>query len=341
MPATKSPNTVDAKIDKLDKSFNEVKNNEVEFGSGGELPSGLSGVAKLVEAKLEAYKTGQNQGELYQQLRGVIIQCNDPLYVGGQVMVQTPLVPDPASFGERAKTEKEAVDVALNEIRKLGFDTSKLQNVREWRHALDSLKQAETLFRFHTFAGTNPQTKQLGKVKHYIDREFTGTLPASGAASGPVDNTGKASNGQASSGSTSAPAKPRAEDIDWTEIGSLADSGDEAAQNQITAAAKGLGWSDEDIGNADKWSEVAAAVSSGEPVVTDDAAGSEPSAEAWKPVKGDSVQYKAPGPGQKVEEYVVTASYTETLNLKRKRDDKTFMKVPWSADPPKVGNTEQ
>lgn len=333
MPVQKGASSVIDKLKKqgAGKAFDQHKKDETEYGSGGELPAGLTGIAKLIEAKIDEYKTGQNQGQLYLQFRGVIQQCNQALYVGNQVMKQVPLMADPPSFAN-PKTFDDRIAEGLNEMRKLGVPTANM-TLDDWEAALMAVKQEGPSFKFHTWAPTNPVTKQLGKVKTDFDGVFSGALPASGGAGGSpvVDNTAEGDVGDQGGDTGTAEGG-----TDWAAIGGAADGGDNDAAAQITARGLELGIDQKVLNGFNTWSEAAAAVAEAEGAAGGDAGttgtAADEGATAWKPSVGDVYKFKPKGARAAVD-CEVTAVFKETLNLKRLDNETVLRGITWGNEP--------
>lgn len=349
MPVQKGVSGVTAKLKAQGAGggFDKHKNDETNYGGGGEIPEGIEGgVAQLVEAKIDEYKTGENKGKLYMQLRGVcVFSGNDatpdhhlePMrdgkgviasyrkvkVTGMQVMKQVALHPNP-----KAKvTMDDAIGTALNEMRKMGVATGQLA-VDDMEAALAALKMAAPHFNFRTWRGKpttqypNPRTNT--QFKGVCDFNSNGQAPA---ASGVEDNTG-----------SDAPAdEPTPDAIDWMELAGKA--GDDAdIQAQFITKGAELGISEEAITNAESWEIVAQQIMEAEAGNSGEAAPTGTEAEAnteWKPAKGDEYEYKKRGARNK-KWYEVTAVFAETVNLKEKTDDgkgETLKGVKWSNTP--------
>lgn len=329
MPALKATSPILAKLAKkgIQKVVKDHKNDETDFGSGGELPAGLTGIAELTSAKFDEFKSGDSKGEPYAQYRGVIVECNEKLYVGNQVGKQVALCDDPKSWQGEKRTAAEHTQEALNELRKLGIETAKFDDnklLEEWELAHQALNQARPFFKFHTWAPTNPQTKQPGRVR----TDFDGVVDYQGngqAVAGGVDDQSGTTTGGAE-----APADAGAETVDWEAVGNVADAGDEAAIQQITEAGAACGV---DTVSAASWSEAATAITAAQGGGTPtDAAAEAP----WEPAVTEVYMWTPPTAkkGTKPAEHQIdhVDKAKKTVNLHNVANPKLIYKgIPWSA----------
>lgn len=333
MPVQKGGGGALDKLKKMggDKAFNAHKSDATEFGSGGELPPGLTGAATLIEAKLDTFKSGNNKDAPYLQFRGVIVECSNPLFIGNQAMKQVPLCPDPSTWAE-PKTLDDRIAEGLNEMRKLGVDTSKM-TLDDWEAALLGLKQAAPVFKFHTWAATNQQTGKPGRTRTDIDGVVADYKPGEGVGSGVDDQSGSEDQGVVGE----AP-----QDDPWTALGQAADNGDDEAGKQIVEAGLGAGLTQEELNAFGTWAEAAAAVAA----ASEGGAGgsgtdtsTEGETEAWKPKVTDIYQYKPKGARAAVD-CEVTAVFKETVNLKRLDKNEVIKGVKWGNNPDNLGGQE-
>lgn len=333
MPVQKGGSSAIDKLKKMggDKSFNTHKADATEYGSGGELPPGLTGVATLVEAKLDTFKSGNNKDAPYLQIRGVIVECSNQMYIGNQAMKQVPLCPDPTTWAE-PRTLDDRIAEGLNEMRKLGVETAKM-TLDDWEAALLGLKQGAPAFKFHTWAATNQQTKQPGRTRTDIDGVVENYKPGEGALL--VDDQ---------SGDDQGVVGDAPQDDPWTALGQAADNGDEEAGKQIVEAGLGAGLTQEELNAFGTWAEAAAAVGAASEGVGNNGgdngvATDETAAEVWKPKVTDIYQYKPKGARAAID-CEVTAVFKETVNLKRLDKNEVIKGVKWGNNPDNIGGQE-
>lgn len=321
MPAVQGTNPIKSKaLKSLGGHVNKHKDDETDFGGGGSLPGNINGgIAKYSGGKIDLYKSGPNKDKPYMSLTGVVVKPDE--YRGMQTRLRIDLFTVKDVKGEVKKTEEEQVARALNEMRKLGIDTSSL-SVDDWEEALNLHAQEDVAFRFHTFQSA--PTKQFPKPR--VFENWDGRIESyteNGEDSEVEDYTGD-------SDVTEAPSE-EAEEQDWSALGEAADGGDVDAQNAIKEACEAAGI---DCDNLDSWGEAAAALGAGS-----EEGKEESQDEGWVPQVGDELSYKPKGPG-KPSDCVVTKVTKNTLTLKRKSDNKMFTGVPYTSDPPTLDGKE-
>lgn len=139
-----------------------------------DLPAGITGgIAKLVDAKVGVYKTGDNEGEQFLYLGGVVVEpkvvtATEKVFQDGKVVVLSVREVDIA--GQRTSkmvplcetskqdgtvvTQDENVSTALNELRKLGGEgcTENVNTDEQLLEFLEDLKGQGVYFKFSTSA---------------------------------------------------------------------------------------------------------------------------------------------------------------------------------------------
>ena len=160
--------------------FDSLKGNETRQDSGGNLPDGIeAGIAELASLYIGEYKSGPFQGEPYFRAAGIVKQPkihNGIPIEGLQTSIMEPLCDTPQSQGKR-KTFSDHLDYALNELRKLGVETAKL-DTSDLDSVISELLENPPHFRFRTWKGQataqfpNPRTNEvwMGAVD-YEDEE--------------------------------------------------------------------------------------------------------------------------------------------------------------------------
>lgn len=303
MPATKSASPAAEIAKKLSGSFNKTKSNETKVFSGN-LPGGINGgLAEFGGGKLDYYKEGLNKSKPYMSLFGIVRAPKE--HVGMQTRIRVDLFAK--GQGDKSKSEEEMVDIALNELRKLGIDTSAL-NPEDWQDAIDSKAKEGVVFRFST--SQSAPTKQYPNPR--IWENWNGTIES------------YESNGEEGT-STTVVEEPTAsndtsdssEENDWAAIGEAAEGGDTEAQNKIKEEAdnRGLG---EEVDGADNWIEAAALL------------GGEAATEAATPEKGDTVNYKPPKAKKSIEcEVTAVFEGKKTVNLKDENGN-SYKGIAWT-----------
>jgi hypothetical protein len=158
---------------------NHASDNTRQARSFGELPGGIKGgIAQATSAKIGNYREGtQYAGEQYLQIMATIVSPNqvtaiepfwdaeankvsfkDPVKVQVQGMYLSKMLPLCTTQNPRQKKEEEQtdadenVDIALNELRKIGLDTSELSDEAELVQLLEVVADPEVslFFKFST-----------------------------------------------------------------------------------------------------------------------------------------------------------------------------------------------
>jgi hypothetical protein len=121
------------------------------------LPGGISGVAELVEARVEKFNHGPYKGQPHVRLVGKIIIPADCLSL--KTILICPLCP---SFD---KSLGENVHLCINELRKLGVEANNIDDEEGLRTALVALEASHPHFRF--------STRESLPTKHFPSRVYT------------------------------------------------------------------------------------------------------------------------------------------------------------------------
>ena len=140
---------------KLSKAVEAHKGDETKFsGGGGDLPGGIeNGIAQLVLCKFGVYEKGEFEGEYYWMAQGVVVS---PKKHAGIVIegLRTSIGPEAIcdTPNKARKTTEEHVAWVLNEMRKLGVDTSELSG-DDLESTAEALQELGPHFRFRTWQG--------------------------------------------------------------------------------------------------------------------------------------------------------------------------------------------
>lgn len=331
---------------RLKQAHEEHKNDETEFGTGGQLPPGINGgVAQLVECKVDQYKKGSNQGDWYWYAAGV---CIEPVEHNGirceglRTSIMEPLCDTPT---RSRPTFKEHLAWVYNELRKLGINTSTMRG-DDLEVVMQALKDAAPYFRFRTWQGDptpefpNPRvnhdwqgaTDYTPATSNGVDDQTAAMPPAS------VDRVDRARPGKSSNGATrQASAADEFQDLD--SLARRAQQGDEAAQEALLEHAERAGYEREEIlGDANStWLDVVKMIESAtsnteeeeEPEAAPAAGG------GWQPAVGEHYSLTptdAKGrPGKPVEVTVVTVDQAaRTCTLRNVKNPKlTYKGIDW------------
>lgn len=228
------------------KAVEAHRNDETNFGGGGNLPEGIEGgIAQLVDCKFDTYKKGDMVGQYYFYAAGIVKQpsVHNGQHIDGlRTSIMEPMCDTP---NRSRKTIDEHLDWVLNEMRKLGADTSDV-GLEDLEAVAESLKEEKPHFRFRTWKGE--ATKEFPNPR--VNEQWRGAceFEDDGPVEDVVDETVEADD-----------EVPADEDEAATELdGDAADGGDEEMQQAISEAAEAAGV---DPNSFDTWAEVVAAIS--------------------------------------------------------------------------------
>lgn len=352
MPPVKGKSGLMAKYGaNLDKAVQAHAADETDYGFM-RLPPGINnGIAQLTVCKFDTYKTGDNTGEFYCQMRGVVIEpksiTKDGQVIpvaGRQTMLMEPVC-NTQTRDKKVTTQEEHVVNILNEFRKLaGEEFTRGATGADLESLADQLQQAAPYFRFSTSqSGPTPQYPDPKVWENWHGSKGLEEYTPPDDGEGMVDRTGPSNNGD-SGGGAQAASTGGGSDFQVMELLEQANAGDEGAAEQLRQMALDTGVPEEDVNAAEDWQAVVdliAAKASAEDAGTEGAP-----AEAWEPNKGDVYLYKPIDPKTKKPvvdprtkkakgvEVEVTAvdKKTKTVTLKNIDDRKTvYAKVAWDA----------
>lgn len=293
-----------ANVTEIKKAHEAAKDAPISWGMQN-LPPGINGgIAELKTVEWNKFKTDaknvHHRNQPYVLFRGIakIPKEHNGCPVEGLGVMQTiPLCNQPDRKGPTGepKTVQDAWAELLNELKKFGVDTS-TTTPNEIEGILAGLQEQKPLFRFSTISYTPKPTALrkeptamtitnfLGLYEPNGDGAVPGEEPhgevGSPADSDTVDNSAVVNGGD--------PNADGALDDQLLELGVAADGGDEPAIATLTATALAAGWTEEQLIEADSWSEIAAALLS----QADDAA----AAAKVEPKKGLVFKYQVIDP---------------------------------------------
>ncbi len=290
-------------------------NDDTTFSSGGDLPEGIDfGIAQLVDCEFSQYQKGDLKGEYYFRAAGIVVepdQVGNIKVAGLRTQIMEPICETP---GRSRESVEEHIQWVLNEMRKLGVDTSEVDgdNLEE---TAEALKDEKPFFNFRTWKGTASEAFPNPRVNH----DWRGVCDYV-----PTDEEDEVVETESEDASVVGdPEEVESETDDLSELASDADGGDEEAQTKITDAAEAKGV---DPDTYETWTDVVAAITG----ASDD---TEPEAEAEEvePEKGEIYKYKPPK-ARKFVECEVSAVFEgkKTCNLKNLANQKVYKAVPWS-----------
>lgn len=343
MPAQVGKSGLFAKLGaKGAEAWNKTRSNEIKYAGGGaDLPAGFSGIARLVECKFDQFKEGDNKGEYFFYAAGVVVSPKVFKDADGNVHhlegQRTSIMEAVCNTPQRTrKTIEEHMAWVVNELKKLGLDTSTIgpENVET---AVKALKEAGPLFRFRTWMGKPTPQFPDPRVNHTWNGLVSEEAAAGSGLNGAADHSQDVveDSNDALQGEALAAGEGSPEDLEA--LATAAGEGDVDAQDRLKDLAKEAGISDEDVENAADWQVVVEYIHQAAEQGNQDAAEPEPEPEPeeWKPAKDDQYRYTITDPKTKrkrkidvevtaVNEKAKTVSIREIGNPKVK-----FDKVAW------------
>jgi hypothetical protein len=303
------------------KAVSNHRADETTFDTGGNLPSGIEGgIAQLVDCKFDTHKKGDNEGEYYFYAAGIVVQPkeHDGIPIEGQrTSIMEPIYDTPNR--SRASLD-EHIDWVMNELRKLGVDTSELDE-HTLEDAAAALKEEQPFFRFRTWKGEKQTTGPYAGREPFLNEVWKGACEYEGDEEGGdvVDNTrgGEKEEAQTEEGFE-----------DLADLSKAADEDDEAAQTVLSKKAQEV---DIDPDDYDTWTEVAEAIEGApEDEEEEEEEEEDDTPSSFEPEKEEVYLYKPPRARKAIEcEVMAVFPRKRTCNLKSLDDGKSFKNVPW------------
>lgn len=284
-----------------------------------EMPPGIhGGVARVTKCYFGEYKKGVNQGETFFMAIATGIEPatapNGAPARGANINLMEPMCETTASTSGKVTSEEEHVANVMNEMRKLGVDTSEVTCFEDLESLAQAIQDAAPYVRFSTSQGEPTKKYPDPRIWHnwnglaegYEQKETedveeeVGELPEHGEAA-PEDEVPFDSN-------------------DINSLAEAADNGDEAAQEKLMELTESAGLDGDVVADTENWGEVADMLAE---VANEDEKDEEPT-------KGDVYGYKPPR-ARKAVEVSVTAVFKakKTCNIKNVEDNKTYKGVSW------------
>lgn len=150
--------------DRLKPSYEEYRNEEVEYSSYSDLPGGIeNGIARLVDCKIDTVKEGkQSAGEYYFYAAGVVLSPkeHDGAKIEGLRTSVTEMLFDTPGRGR--ETVEDHFKWVTNLLGQLGIDRTEvdLTDEEQMEQALDHLRTQQPTFRFRTWRGDKEEIEQ-------------------------------------------------------------------------------------------------------------------------------------------------------------------------------------
>ena len=317
MPKSKKSKLASKLGNKLNDAVSKHAGDEVNLGNVS-LPGGIrNGEARLKAAYFDEYKSGPNQGEMFFRASGVVLspdKAPDGTAVKG--LTTSIILPICETTNSQGKTRslEENVSIVLNEMRKLGVDTSDLSG-EDLEDVAESLVEAAPVFRFSTSEGQ--KTPQFPNPR--VWENWNGVISDYEESDDDDDIVDENNDDSAEDDSEDVPF---GDDLDM--LVDKAEKDDEEAQQVLTdkASEAGVGEAAEE---AEDWAAVATLIREASGSEEDD----EEVDEEWAPKKGETYKYKPPRKKNSVTCTVTTVfSGKKTCNLKDE-DGNSHLRVAW------------
>jgi hypothetical protein len=326
-------------------SIKKHAKDETDYGQDfSRLPGGIiGGIAKLVEARLNKYKTGKNIDKQHLYLVGVVIQpkravqtiqewkdgkvntiSSQEIRVEGLQTRQILPLDDFVNSKGVVTGGDENVAAAMNALRILGGEecTNELSSEEDFKALLSSLVESGIHFRFTT----NTPTPTADYPNPITFERWNGTK-------GLEDYSNLEENGQAQPVQDNTPAAADTADIEA--LAAAASGGDEDAAEKLKNIAVEAGVSEKEVDSANDWSDVPALIEAAKSDGSDQPQepAEEESAKDWKPAKGELYNYKPPKAKKPIEVEVTGVNFkNKMVNLKGNDNPKLVWKdVKWDA----------
>lgn len=214
MPAQVGKSGLLGKVGNAIREAHEThKADETVFSAGGDLPAGIEGgIAQLVDCKFDTYKKGDNTGQYYFYAAGVVVEPkvftdekgNVIPVEGRRTSIMEPLCETP---GRTRESIEEHYAWILNELRKLGLDTSGLE-ADGIEDAVEALRVSGPFFNFRTWKGPKAKTGPYKDQEPRVNHVWNGVTEYHGADdSGVADSSGDVDPESNGASKATAPAK--------------------------------------------------------------------------------------------------------------------------------------
>lgn len=314
------------------KAVQDHRKDDTRLGNV-DLPPGIrNGIAQLVDCRFSQYKSGDNKDEYFFYAAGIVLKptVHDGIPIKGlRTNITLPCCETKKADGTVVELDHN-MDIILNELRKLGADTSEVE-VEDLENLAAALKEEAPTFRFSTSQGK--PTKQYPNPRVFTNWHGQIDVNDEGESGEQVDNTEEvASDDEVANSTTDETAE--AEEQDLETLGQVADDeSDEDAQNAAQASLSELCTeAGIDPNDYETWAEVAAILSEANATPAEEEASEEEAEpaveEVWfyKPTTGKNK-------GKKVEvEITAVFKGKKQVNCKDLDDNKTvYRNVDWSA----------
>lgn len=277
------------------KAFNKAKTQEITVPSYGELPAGLSGIARLCDLKFDKVKEGKkNAGEYFFYIAGTVLEPSTFTDEKGNVHrvagLRTSITEMMCATPDATrKTPEDHMIHVMQILGRLGMKIEQFQSPRDlenmvaaWNVAVKKKeKPLNVYFSFSTFkgqkqttgkyAGKEPMTNHIWrevlpdykptniKVQSVAEPEVNQDEETDNYESEEQEETSVSKASKASANGKHEQEKQEEDFRDDDDLNSLAEraeNGDKVARNKLTEFAVKAGISKKKVADADHWSEV-------------------------------------------------------------------------------------
>ncbi len=326
---------------RLAKAHEQHKGDETKLGFQ-DLPAGIKrAITKLVSAELGVFKTGDDAGQPFALLAGIIEQPEmfEGQKLRGQRATKTfPLCDQPkkmknaetydngpiGKWGHHIGSFDENYADFLNEMRKMGIDTANapLGNEAGIRSVLATMLTSKPpiYFLVSTEGWENKTTKKKG-----VSVYFNGTIAHTPTEAGASGFTGGDDVGS-DSGTGDDKGVPEGDGLSLEDVANEAESGDMAAIDNIKDRARAAGLTEDEIENSTSWASKGDGTSLQELIEAKGDGGSgstETEAEAFVPKVGMICNYQIKNGGKVHQVKIEKISKDGTCELLNVTDKKT------------------
>lgn len=324
----------------LGQSLKNHAKDETTYGMDFvDLPGGIrGGIAKLSDAKIGIYQKGDNKGEQFVYLGGVVVQpktavntvkiwkdggvvilSSEEIEIEGQrTSLMLPLCDTTKVDGTVIESDEHIKD-ALNELRKLGGEecTEGLDTEEGLADLLKVLVASGIHFKFGTSSSAPTPTYPEPRVwenwhgaTDYEPEEDDGMSDATGSDEPEPKNNDAGDD---------IPFEDEANEV----LADKADGGDEEAAEVLAARARDAGIDPDEPANWAKVAEAIAEAAEEKPEPEDDPGN-------FEPVKGETYLYKPPRKRNPVKcEVTAVFAKKETCNLRNLDTKQSYKSVSW------------
>ena len=303
------------------KAIKKHAGDETSYGQV-DLPPGIKGgVAQLKAAYFGNYKDGATYaGEPFLRMSGVVIE---PKTQDGQkaagltTSVILPACETKKNDGTVVPQEDNIARI-MNEMRKLGADTSEVESGEDLEALAEALTEATPHFQFST---------TISQDKKRVWENWNGAIDD--YQGGEEDDDVEEDDDDEEDTEDDDDDDDDGEEVDLAALASAADDDDDDdASEKLNELALAAGVDQETIDEADSWADVVTMIEEGDKEDDDD---EEDDDEEYEPSKDDVVKYKPPRKKKPIDVTVTRINKKQQkCTVKSNSDGTLFKAIPWS-----------